>query len=373
MKRTLIIFIDGLPYDLAIEKMSILKDAKSGPIIAGIGFSNNIYPEILCGTNPDEIGYFNEWSPKPNLDSQKKMFLLSFLDIFRNSLYINAGIRKIILKKIFDINFSNIPFKYAHYFKPQGSHDFKDLGSDSLLSKHNFLILDSVDETGGVGNRDSKIVQKFLASEVPDKNLFLSFVDLDNIAHINKNASQIHLDHLKYLDDQLRKIIDKYKSKHQECNVFLFSDHGMVNVDNENHVKLMLEKEFGEMHPNTYLYFVDSTYLRVWVKNGSLRNRIEQYLKNLDFGKLLSKKERIEFGLTKIEFGDFIFRTNEGICFTPNFYGARKVKAMHGYNSYLTSQKGIFSDLNNLKDQAFPKRSKDIYSYLFNILEKNAE
>ena len=144
MKRTLLIFIDGLPYHLAVEKMSLLQDAACSSLIPGIGFSNNIYPEMLCGQTPDEIGYFNEWSPKPDLKSQKKMTWLSLLDIFRKFLYINAGLRKIVLRKFFKINFSNIPFKYAHLFKPQGSHDFKDLGDDSLLTQNDFVIFDSV-------------------------------------------------------------------------------------------------------------------------------------------------------------------------------------------------------------------------------------
>ena len=89
MKKVLLVFIDGLQYDIAIEKMNILKKANNSRIIPGIGFSNNIYPEMLCGKNPDEIGYFNEWSPIK--DKKNKLpFYLRFLDIFRSSLYINA-------------------------------------------------------------------------------------------------------------------------------------------------------------------------------------------------------------------------------------------------------------------------------------------
>ena len=221
-----------------------------------------------------------------------------------------------------------------------------------------------LDETGGVGNRDHKTLEKLLSDNMPDQNLFVSLIDLDNIAHIHYNASERHLDHLDYLNDKLYILIEKYKEKHPDCNVYLFSDHGMVNVKNEDHVNLKIEKEFGDMHPDRYLYFVDSTYLRVWVKAEKLREPLRLYLDSLPFGNIVSEEERREFGFSNLEFGDYIFRTKEGICFTPNFYGARKVKAMHGFDSKLESQKGVFADLTKKSKTKLPTRSKEVYTFL---------
>lgn len=102
MKKILLVFIDGLEYDIVIEKMKILKNKENTKVISGIGSSNNIYPEMLFGTNPDEIGYFNEWSPVKEKKS-KLLFYSKWLDMFRWSLYINADIRK-----IFKLDFLNI-------------------------------------------------------------------------------------------------------------------------------------------------------------------------------------------------------------------------------------------------------------------------
>ena len=367
MKKILLVFIDGLQYDTAIEKMDILKKANNSRIIPGIGFSNNIYPEMLCGTNPDEIGYFNEWSPV-KVKKDKLPFYLKFLDMFRWSLYINAGIRKIILRKIFKLDFSNIPFKYAHHFKAQGSHNFRDLTGNNILHDYNFKIYDSVETGKGVGERDDYIINK-LENELKQDNYLLSLVDLDNIAHINGVTSNSFSEHIENLDKKLSNLFTNFKQLNEQNEIYLFSDHGMVDVSNI--VDFDIEKDFGEMSDEKYLYFIDSTYMRIWVKDKNLMNDFKEYLSNQEFGELLSEEQRKEFGLTNKEFGDFIFRGNEGVMFVPNFYGGRSNKAMHGYDSYLKSQNAIFSKIdNNSKSSKLPRTSKEIFHYLVKVCDE---
>ncbi len=364
MKKVLLVFIDGLQFDTAIEKMDILTKVKNSRVIPGIGFSNNIYPEMLCGTNPDEIGYFNEWSPRKEKKS-KLPFYLNWLDMFRWSLYINAGIRKIILRKIFKLDFSNIPFKYAHYFKAQGSHNFRDLTGNNILHDYNFDIYDSVETGLGVGQRDDFIIKK-LENELKQNNYLLSLVDLDNIAHIYGIKSKEFSNHINNLDKRLKKLFDKFTSLNNENEIYLFSDHGMVDVSNV--VNFNIEDKFGEMSEDKYLYFIDSTYMRVWVKDKKLMNDFEEYLSTREFGELLTDEQREEFGLTNKNFGDFIFRGNEGVMFVPNFYGGRANKAMHGYDSHIKSQNAVFSKIdNNKNDFQMPTTSKEIFHYLVKV------
>ena len=361
-KKTLLIFIDGLQYELALNKMKLLKKERSSRVIPGIGFSNNLYPEMLCGTDPDEIGYFNEWSL--NGINKSLPFYLRCLDVLRNLLYVNVGIRRLILRKLFKKDFSNIPFKYAHYFKPQGSHNFRDLKGDNLLYKFDFEIYDSVETTLGVGNRDVYMIDK-IENELEQKNYLLSLVDLDNLAHIYGTTSKQFLGHIDCLDQKLKVLSDKFMSLNKDNEIYLFSDHGMVDVSLVVDFAKILEQEFGEMSYDSYLYFIDSTYLRIWVKDKKLFSKIEQFLIKQDFGETLNNDQRVEFGLTNKEFGDFVFRGNEGVMFTPNFYGARPCKSMHGYDSYLESQSAIFSKIDSHHlSISLPKKSKAIFHYL---------
>src|SRR5690606_28451955 len=102
-RRCLIVFIDGLRYDHAIERLTFLSSARVGSMIPAAGFSNNIYPEMFCGTNPDEIGFFNEWSPAEPVRPVGKLNPIRMLDLFREQKYINAGIRVVLLRRLLGI------------------------------------------------------------------------------------------------------------------------------------------------------------------------------------------------------------------------------------------------------------------------------
>ncbi len=143
--NTLIIFMDGVSNNYFKKYGSVDDSFKLGSFNPGIGFSNNLYPEMLCGLNPDQIGYFNEWSPVKEVKNALLYSLLRPFDLFYSLVYPNAGIRKIILNKICKLNVANIPYKYRPFFKPSASHDFRLLGNGNLLDEYGFRIIDAVE------------------------------------------------------------------------------------------------------------------------------------------------------------------------------------------------------------------------------------
>ena len=360
-KNVLIIFIDGLQYDVAISSLDLLKSSICSRMIPGIGFSNNIYPEMMCGQTPDEIGYFNEWSPHKE-ETKKLNIAIRALDITRKSIYINAGIRKIILKKFFKRDYANIPFKYVHLFKPQGSHNFRDLNNKSILREYDFDIVDAVETGQNMGRRDAFAI-KTAHDQIRENSMLISLIDLDNIAHVYGIDSERYLSHIAYLDDELKKLIDAYRRKNRNSDIYLLSDHGMARVSTI--VNIDIEKAICPMNIKKYLYFIDSTYIRVWIKEKSLESIIKEYFTYIKSGTMLSDEERTKFGISNKDYGDIIFRANEGVIFLPNFYGSRPVNAMHGYDSKLTSQHAIFSIVKPQKTiENLPMSSKQVYRFL---------
>jgi len=55
--------------------------------------------------------------------------------------------------------------------------------------------------------------------------------------------------------------------------------------------------------------------------------------------------------------------------FSPNFYGGRCNKAMHGYDSKLNSQLGFFASLNSPSGENLPTSSQGVFHYLKSKLE----
>jgi hypothetical protein len=364
--KIMLIFVDGWSHASAKKYFPSMNDKNSSSVVPGIGFSNNLYPEMLCGTNPDEIGYFNEWSPVPKPRGPLSLLIRS-LDIFRPFLYINAGIRKIILRKFLKLDYANIPFKYAHLFKPQGSHDFRDLSPTGILGTHKFKIFDSVEFRDlKVGERDLAAIE-LTKRNMSNDNILVSLVDLDNVAHIHGCLSSEYDRHATYLAEEISDLARAFCFQNEDNRVFLFSDHGMVDVTDVK--SFDIESVFGPMAEDKYLYFVDSTYVRVWVKDDSLRDELAEFLNELNFGTVVQDEERIRHGVTRLEYGDYLFRANEGVMLVPNFYGGRPCRAMHGYDGNLESQRAIFADLSGSGGSyELPKSSKGVYQFLLERL-----
>lgn len=365
-KNTLLIFIDGLQFDESQRIGAIARNASTS-VTPSIGFSNNIYPEMFCGKNPDAVGYFNEWSPALNATrSSADRFLMRF-DFLRKFKYINAFFRIIILKKLFNKFVGNIPFKYVHHFKPSGAHDFSSFKDQSLLGKHDFEIYDAAlckKSRLKKNKRDLEIVDIIFKADLSGKNVLLSLMELDNISHTCGMSSDKYEKHLRFLDSSLNKLIEKYLTENPGGDIFLFSDHGMTPV--QKGMELNFEERFGDMTESTYRYFMDSTFVRIWCKDKALKEEITTFLCGEASGEIISEAERSKYGVTNREFGDIIFRANEGIMFLPNFFGIRLVKAMHGYDSELQSQKAVFASLGAKKEEtaSLPSTSMGIFEFL---------
>jgi predicted AlkP superfamily pyrophosphatase or phosphodiesterase len=265
------------------------------------------------------------------------------------------------------MNIFNIPFRYLRYFKKAGVCAYEDeFSHPTVLTRMNGLKKALYSRYSSVGDRDKYVFEE--AKEAIDadiyQNIFVASADLDHLTHRVGVGSGEHRKKIASLDKQLKEICLLFAKKNPDGNICVFSDHGMANTTKS--VTIDLEKVFGRANEDRYIYFIDSTMLRIWVFDKGLEKEIKSYLKNLDYGKSLNQDERKKFGIVSKEFGSIIFLLNEGIVFCPSFFGKSIPKAMHGYHPELASQLGMFlllkSDkfiFNNTK-----MSTKGIYSVL---------
>jgi predicted AlkP superfamily pyrophosphatase or phosphodiesterase len=201
--------------------------------------------------------------------------------------------------------------------------------------------------------------------------VFLSLVDLDGVAHKYGTSSEQYLKYIDFLDSKISELVELYMEINQGYGeVIILSDHGMADV--KEGFTLRLEKDIGPAGLETYLYFVDSTMMRIWILQDGLSERIESYLKNLIVGQIITKEERAKYGLRLKDAGDYFYILNEGYVFAPSFQRHRMDKAMHGYHPRLQSQHGIF--LSNEKiDYSQSIESVEVFKLLSSFVEtKNA-
>jgi len=368
MNKILCIFIDSLPYAFIDEMEFINSLPLIKPLQPGFGYSVNIKAELYCGVRPDDLGFWNEWTycKDLTLPSVRIPKLLTYKSnrIIGIDRALHVALRTIGVAK------ANIPFPYQHLFKRVG----KSIYSDDFPIKPIFRNIDNLAmcisefEDAKSWNKDAMAYNKAKKAIAQGKNIFLSLDELDGITHTFGVGSEEHLSRIRQLDIWIQDLYADFNTQYGDSGyIFVFSDHGMANV--QRRIQMTPEKYFGYVCHETYVYFLDSTIMRVWCENERLANSIGDWLSNLDCGQLISEITRREYGLASPSFGKHIFVLHEGNEFGPSFLGNKLAKAMHGYSPMCDSQQGFLGTsvpLNVATSNIV--KSTDLHKYLTEYL-----
>ena len=341
-QKILLIFIDSLPY-LYRGKMKFLSQFSNSirKVIPGFGYSVNVKAEIFGGYAPDQAGYLNEWTYESDAPLRKHLNFFSALRPLRSFYYLDRIAHR-LLSKLYGQNILNIPFEYLPFFARTGTEAYRDeFPLPTIFSGMNNLVKICYYHYPYHQKRDYQIysnTMKAVSDETYDV-IFAAFGDLDGVTHEYGVGSKEHNKKVEEMDNYLCQMYKEFSNKNPKGSFLLISDHGMANVNKS--VDINMEKEFGRAGEDTYLYFVDSTMLRVWIFDAKKKVELENHLNGLNCGKIVNPEERIRYGIASEKFGNIIFLLNEGNVFSPGFFGRKIPKAMHGYRPECESQAGL--------------------------------
>jgi hypothetical protein len=354
MNKNLIIFIDGLPWfiveDLGIkDKFDYFK-----PLQPGFGYSINIHWELFGGKTADEVGFLNEWGLRDT--ANEKSALLNLFSLAKYNYYLDRGLHKLLSYFIGPIG--NIPFNVLHYFEKIGRNVFRDTIDKSIFH----AVKAALPETNELGKRDQSVFVKAIKLiEEHENNILVSFEDLDYLSHYyGINSAEYRLC-LRELEKNITELYKLFLKKNKNVRLIILSDHGMSSVVNS--VPLNFEKNIGKVGQDSYLYFIDSTMVRAWFFKDDLRAPFLDYLSQFNQIKRLSLQDRKRFGVTNIKFGHEIFLIDEGFVFSPDFFGRKVPKAMHGYHPEASNQQGVLmikGERSNVLDKLNINRTLDV-------------
>lgn len=194
-----------------------------------------------------------------------------------------------------------------------------------------------------LGGKDAVVfdaAKKCIEQEKP-RRLFVGTAELDSVMHRVGMECEEYREHLKKVDNYIEEVVRAFIELHgEDAKYYIFSDHGMASVTDG--VEFDIEEVVGKPGPKTYGYFVDATFLRVWLNDLSLRDKLCDALDKLGAGHIFSKEERKKYGLLDRKHGDIIYLLDESKMFSPSFFGEETCMSMHGYDPELESQQGIF-------------------------------
>jgi hypothetical protein len=119
--RTLTIFIDGLPFD-QLEKLPYTREFESkARLIPILGYSVNCQTELFTGKRPDELGFWCEWTYKPETAPFRKLSpVLKMLSVVERSYYAKRVVHKVLDRMGRASATKNIPLAYPRSGLPAG-------------------------------------------------------------------------------------------------------------------------------------------------------------------------------------------------------------------------------------------------------------
>ncbi|MAF64114.1 MAG: alkaline phosphatase family protein [Planctomycetota bacterium] len=338
MSDRVLVFIDALPYgecERVREAVGALRFAR--PVQPGFGYSVNVKSELFAGLSPDDAGFLNEWTHRPDAGFLRLPFA-RLLERLAPGGSLPGRVLRRVLGRASGENLRNIPLHLLAHLDRWGENAYERGYSHpnlfTELGVERFLYSEHGGDEGALG-----ALLAHLAVAPPGARAFLANAHLDHVMHADGLDTPAFEAALEEVSRSLRAIWAALEERGNDPALCVVSDHGMAAV--ERTVEVDLERAFSGAG-RRFGYFVDATMLRVWCDEAALLGELRGHLEFLDLpGRILAPQERRRWGVSSEEFGDLLLLLDEGVMFAPSFMGRAAAAAMHGYLPSLASQEGL--------------------------------
>jgi len=351
--KLLLYFADGFAWQYCQEAGFMTDFWKIyRPLETLLGYSSTIFPSMLSGKYPQETGIWTEYyySPRPQTRLERictsSPLILVPMNLARLVLFRFA--RKAGSPTAHRLR---IPLEFAHLFQ-HNPLDYRKFPPIEL----EVPTLDDVFRDKGLrfdirfleGSPDVRNELHYLQLRRQETDVFFYFDHaLDAKGH-HVGASSAKL---KPEMDQIEQFLAQawnVLGGAGECEMLLFSDHGMTDVRETFDLLHALK---GFTLGKDYLVFIDSSFARFWFPDPQKREPIMASLASAP-GRFLTVEDLQWNGLDFEDdrYGQEVLISNEGVVFHPNYISPSFFRTqnylergMHGYWPKYSSSYGLFA------------------------------
>lgn len=366
------ILIDALGWNYIKDRPFLDNIAKTRQKVKSVfGYSSGVIPSILTGEYPVLHKHWSLFFYSPLSSPFRWQKNFSFVP--NRWLNTRAG-RKIveeISKKLMGYKgyFETylIPVEYLSLFdisekkniyKPAGIREGKSIFDIWTESKINYLCL-------SYPMKDHEIWTEALINIEKNETsvYFIYLADLDAFLHRNCKNSQMVNEKISWYEKEILKLYNTACKSFSNVDLYVFSDHGMAPVNKSYDLK----SEIGDLKfemPKDYAVIYDSTMARFWFFSKSAREKISELLKTKSYGRILSEKEKKNFGINfeNNQYGEVIFLMETGSVINPSFMGSLAPSGMHGFDINDETMDAVFISNTNINYNLFDV--KDFYKIM---------
>lgn len=340
---SLFVFIDAFGYELS-KRYAFLDDVldHKQPLNTVFGYSSTCDPTILTGCTPREHGHFSCFY----YDEKESPFRhYSWFDLIPGGFFDRGRIRGYLsrfMKKLHGytgyFQLYTVPFKYLRYFNYSEKKSLFEPGGiiNGQPTIFDWLIEQDIPHVmAGDVSRSEPENLKLLRDELKDGQIPFAYCflpHLDAVLHQYGTEAPQSKQHIDWLDQQLRDVLDIADEAYDEVRLFVFSDHGMTDVHDTCDLVSQVEQlglEFGE----DYVAMYDSSMARFWFLKDGAREKIVKALEAEPKGDIVSEELLASHGVDfkDAKYGDLFYLMKPGILINPSFMGKKPLAGMHGY------------------------------------------
>lgn len=376
MKKTVLILIDACRHDYLNRGITPFLDAlkKSGEytekIIPGNGFCERA--EIFTGKKPSDTGFFTAIDYSKNRRQNAGIaWILNFLAFVLKLLPFRL-VEKIVRRLLWEYSIrtahpmhpQKIPLNLIKYFSLTEDYvDMREEGAlgcnsifDYMRSRRLKFFYDSFTALNLPSRGDDQDrLNLVIDNAKEDFSLYLVYIgSLDATGHKYGPLSSEINNAIQKTDEQLSNFSKEFSSINPEAEYIFLGDHGMTDVHSTVDVDRILKSEmhqYGLKLGADYIYFLDSTLMRVWIFDIDHKNEI---MRSISENSILKSKGKFvnEDDATLLEIpinnnsADIIWWANLGVMISPDFFHRKveNIKGMHGYFNMHDDSKGFCID-----------------------------
>jgi hypothetical protein len=368
---TLVVFVDALPFEHLARLPRLSAWEWQSRLVPGFGYSINLHAELFAGLAPDDVGFFGEWTLDPErAPGRRYAALLPALDRLFRPYVLNRGLQALLTRRYRPGRIMpNLPLSRLADFAIHGEKvTDQAFPAPTIFRRHPALQVVAAPGLAK-GARDAALVARARATiEGGARQVYVPLPDLDGIGHTDRTTGPRWAAQLAAIDGWVDELASRFLARHPDGDVFVVSDHGMADV--RGGVSFEIERELGPQRRDRYLYFTDSTLLRIWVADPELGPAIADHLDRSAVASLVTHDERVAYGLVDPAFGDFIAVLDEGLCFRPSTFARNIPAAMHGYHPSVPSQHAVLLHRGANPPAGRVERTIEVYRVLDDALAR---
>ncbi len=162
--------------------------------------------------------------------------------------------------------------------------------------------------------------------------VYMHFSEIDWVGHRFGPDSAEMDEAITQMDNTVREVLEEPLRRGRRA--VIFGDHGMVKIK----YVLDLKRVLGNLPlklGHDYLYFLDSTQVRLWFFTSAAEDIVREALTEIDGGRVLDCDERKRLGIDFADrrYGDMLFAVDGPGLIHPSFFSRGKSTplGMHGY------------------------------------------